>query len=186
MPENESEREATFEAVVNESARMVLTLALRITGDPNVAQDVSQDVFASVWSMFHRGGSPASWPAYLRTVTIRHALVQLKKRSRSSDERLDDVVDRAHPQPEESAELRELQRFVRDSLARLPKKQAMSFALVKLDGLSYRECAEVVGCSQDAARVHAHRAMLAVARMLGSYAPRKRTKAFGTGPGGVK
>ena len=186
MPDDKREREAAFEGVVRENAGRVLSLALRMTGDASAAQDVSQEVFASVWRAFGRGGAPASWPAYLHTATVRAALTFLRKRAPSSNAALDAVQDRAHPEPGASAELCELQSLVRDALAKLPEKQAMAFALVKLDGSSYRECAETVGCSEDAARVHAHRAMLAVARALHSYAPRARVAALDANAGGEK
>jgi RNA polymerase sigma factor (sigma-70 family) len=184
MPDDKREREAALEAVVRENAGRVLSLALRMTGDANAAQDVSQDVFASVWRAFRSGGGPASWPAYLHTATVRNALTYLTKRAPSSNAALDAVEDRPHRQPDASAELRELQGLVRAALAKLPDNQALTFALVKLEGLSYRECAEALGCSEDAARVHAHRAMLAVARELRSYAPHK--KAFDADAGGGK
>jgi len=188
MPEDKREREAAFAAVVRENAGRVLSLALRITGDANAAQDVSQDVFASVWRMFQRGGRPVSWPAYLHAATVRCALACLKVRAPSSSEDLDTIEDGAHPRPDESAQLRELQALVRDSLARLPETQSLAFALAKLDGLSYRECAQAMGCSEDAARVHAHRAMLAVAKTLRSYAPPMRVAAntLDRNAGGVK
>jgi len=40
---------------------------------------------------------------------------------------------------------------------------------VKIQGLSYRECAESLGCSESAARVHVHRAAHALAKMLNGH-----------------
>jgi len=173
MPDK-ADRKAAFSEIVSANAERVLSLALRITGDATLAQDISQDVFASAWHALGNRESVAAWPAYLRTATVRQALRYLRNRKPSSSEQLEAVVD-PRPSPERTAEFRELESRVRGCLASLPEKQALAFALVKLDGLSYRECAEALSCAEATARVHAHRAMIALARMLRGDKPPARS-----------
>ena len=48
-------------------------------------------------------------------------------------------------------------------------RQAEAFALSRIEGLGYERVAELLGCSQQTARVHLHRALKRLARELGDY-----------------
>ena len=157
---------AEFERLVQGDADRVLTLALRIVGDRSTAHDVSQEVFLSAWRTLSMGRPVANWPAYLRTSTVRESLRQMRLRSPSGHDRLLAVEDPARNSPQEAASRRELEDAIRRCLVKLSEKQALAFTLTKIEGLSYRECAESMGCSENAARVHVHRAAQALARLL--------------------
>jgi RNA polymerase sigma-70 factor (ECF subfamily) len=157
---------AEFERIVQGDADRVLTLALRIVGDRSTAHDVSQEVFLSAWRTLSRKHPVRNWPAYLRTVTVRESLRQMKLRTPSGHEGLDGIADSARNSPPQAASRRELEDAVRRCLVKLSEKQALAFTLTKIEGLSYRECAESMGCSENAVRVHVHRAAHALARLL--------------------
>ena len=61
----------------------------------------------------------------------------------------------------------ELAQAVGDALDKLPQAQALAFRLLKGDGLSVAEAAEVMGTSKGAVKLRAHRAYLALRALLG-------------------
>jgi len=172
MPGHErSEVLARFGELVREHADRVLGLALRLLGDMSAAEDVSQEVFLGVWRVFSRKGRGMNWAGYLRRATIRECVRLVRAGRHPSVEAPDSVADTRSSTPDEEASLRELEGKLRECLSRLPEKQAAAFVLAKVEGLSYRQCADMLGCSEEAARVHAHRAMNRLAEMLGTFAP---------------
>jgi RNA polymerase sigma-70 factor (ECF subfamily) len=60
----------------------------------------------------------------------------------------------------------ETEQKVRDAVARLTPTQREVFTLRVMEGLSYKEIADVAGTTEGAARVHYHNAMRAVKEFL--------------------
>jgi RNA polymerase sigma-70 factor (ECF subfamily) len=58
-------------------------------------------------------------------------------------------------------------REVERELARLPEAQRVAFELVKKDGLSMKEAAQVLGTTVTAIKLRAHRAYVALRAALG-------------------
>jgi RNA polymerase sigma-70 factor (ECF subfamily) len=158
-----------FEGVVREQAHGVLTLALRLTGDRHAAEDVSQEVFAALWRAFGGLNGDTNWRAYLYRATVRQAMRQVRRRP-PGQSGLESAQDAQARQPEPS----ELEDRIRQALARLPHKQSAAFTLVRLNGLSYAEAAGTIGCSEAAARVHVHRAGVALRRKLQGFLRRAK------------
>ena len=162
---------ADFEKIVRSHARAVLSLALRLVGDANDAQDISQEVFISVWRVFERGAAVRDWGGYLRTAAARASLRHVAARKPPGEDCPDAVEDRKSPSPEHRASLQEFQDEFRRCMTRLPERQALAFALVKIQGVSCRECAEAMNCSEEAVRFLVHRAVHSLARLLRRHAP---------------
>ena len=160
-----------FERLVRENAARVLATAQRVLGDADAAQDVSQEVFVAVWKAFERLDGGTNWPAYLRSAAVRRAVRELRRRKPENSAELDRLADSGTAA--DGASLGELQGALRRALARLPERQGCAFAMVKLDGLSYGECAKTMRCSEGAARVNVHTAMRKLAKMLKDHAPQR-------------
>ena len=76
-------REASaFEQIYRKFERPVFTLALRLTGEREEAQDVLQDTMLKLFDRIHdfRGDSPF-W-GWLRQIAVNEALMRLRKRGR--------------------------------------------------------------------------------------------------------
>jgi RNA polymerase sigma-70 factor (ECF subfamily) len=80
---------------------------------------------------------------------------------------IDESEHRASRIPEDEVASREMAALVDAQLARLPEPQRVAFALVKLDGLSHEEAAQVLGTSANAAKLRVSRACAAIRAALG-------------------
>jgi RNA polymerase sigma-70 factor (ECF subfamily) len=73
--------------------------------------------------------------------------------------------------PDELAMTKELAQRARDELGRMPESQRVAFMLVRDEGLSMEDAAEVLGTTPTAVKLRAHRAYEALRAALGNEAP---------------
>jgi len=167
----------------------VLNVALRTVRDAEMAKDVYQEVFLAIWRRWHRYNGDVNWPAYLYRATVRKALQIARQRAaRCAPARPSSSVSRAScPRfeggtpstqtpdgvttngPDNALQADELQQRLASALARLPRREAEAFVLLRLERLETAEVARIMGCSESTVRVHLHRAVLRLARELHEY-----------------
>lgn len=140
-------------ALYDRHARIVISLAQRILGDREGAEEVLQEVFFRVWRRADAyrpdRGEPVSW---LLSMTHNLAIDEMRKRQRrpsradsaSQDVLLAGIVD-GRPAVEEEAWRRVLRGTLAGALASLPLAQREAISLVYLNGLTQREVAAALG-----------------------------------------
>lgn len=162
----------SFEKLVNEHGRQVLTTATRVLRDVNLAHDVHQEVFLAVWRRWHRYNGDVNWPAYLYRVTVRKALQVARQRigrgapAGTSKGMPDRVTTNG---PDGAVQADELQQRLAAALGRLPRREADAFVLSRLERLETAEIAGIMGCAESTVRVHLHRAVAKLADDLHEY-----------------
>jgi RNA polymerase sigma-70 factor (ECF subfamily) len=122
----------------------VYALALRMTGDASMAEEISLDSFWQVWQQIERydptHGSLASW---LFTIARSRAIDRMRARGAAKRTLGEDVTVPPHGDtPDRAAELAERQRIVRDAMAQLPAAQRAALELAYYEGLSHSQIAE--------------------------------------------
>jgi len=149
-----SRDESALTEVYDQYASFVYGLALRVIGDPRVAEDVSQDVFVSVWerpeAFDPERGSLRTW---LGTLAHRRAVdyVRREEARRRRTER--DASRRVSvPDVEEIAVALVTAERVRDALDLLPDDQRRAIQLAYFGGKTYRQVAEVLGIPEGTAK----------------------------------
>jgi RNA polymerase sigma-70 factor (ECF subfamily) len=123
---------------------------------PQVAQEVTQDVFVDLFVALEKGTRVESEQRWLYAVAGR-AAVDYWRRERRSD-RVELELESApgvnlassEPSPEAQAGKLEEVRRVAAALARLPKEQRLCIQL-RMQGLRYREIARILGVSTSTA-----------------------------------
>jgi len=148
--------EAALGALVRRHADAVYRVALAIAGDPDVAQDVSQDAFLKAFRALGGFRGDAAFRTWLLTIAANAARGALRRQGRRKETELEAVPSIASDErgPDEATELSSESARARAALARLPEKQRLSVQLRVDEGLSFREIAEVVGSTEGAARVN--------------------------------
>jgi RNA polymerase sigma-70 factor (ECF subfamily) len=129
---------------------LTYTVALRITGDPQVAQEVVQDVFMRCW---HRAGSfepgRGRVHAWLIGITRNRSIDTLRgaqHHARERDVELPPGDYHAYASSGEGeVESVALQLSVADALQTLPEGQRRAIELVLSAGLTQREIADLLG-----------------------------------------
>ena len=156
-------RRAAFQEFVLPELAVMLRVARRLTGDAHRAEDLVQDALVRAYRALDRfdGRYPRAWlltilrNTHLNTVRRRRPdllddEVTQRLPGRGSTGRTDGVADDAFAE--------ELDDVVRGALGRLGRNQRAVIALVDLDGLSYREAAQILDIPVGTVMSRLHRA----------------------------
>lgn len=143
-------------ALVKRHADAVYRVALAIAGDPDLAQDVSQDAFVKAFRGLDGFRGDASFKTWLLTIAANAARGALRRRGRRRETDLESAPQLASEVrgPDQDTELHAEAARAREALARLPDKQRLSVQLRVDEGLSFREIADMIGSTEGAARVN--------------------------------
>jgi RNA polymerase sigma-70 factor (ECF subfamily) len=183
--------EAAFGELYDELAPRLLRFALRWTGSRSTAEDTVQQTLLQIHrarSRFVRGGAVLPW-AY---AIARRLLIDLgRRRAREAlrDEALRGPEESsAAPSPEEALHRRRVEAEARRELALLRPAWREAFELVKFEGLSVAEAAEVLGISRGMVKIRTHRATVALreamaGRLHGTAVPALRPTPGASRPG---
>ena len=158
-----------FDLLVDRYERRVYAVALRMTGNPEDARDVVQEVFLSAMRALRRFRGEAKLSTWFHRVTINAALDVGRKRSRRPVTALDAVPDRASddPGPDEAAEMAARAQAVHAALARISEDHRSVIVLHDLQGLDYAEVASALDVPVGTVKSRIHRARAELARLLG-------------------
>jgi RNA polymerase sigma-70 factor, ECF subfamily len=140
----------SFNELVRRYQKMAYNLAFRMLGDSQAAEDATQEAFFSAWKNIRRfkGGSFKAWIMQITANACRDQLRRLKRRPVVALESLPyDPPAVSTELPEDYAIRKETGEHVQRGLATLSYEQRMSVILCDIQGLSYEEVAEVMGCS---------------------------------------
>lgn len=130
--------------------RLVFSLAVRVVGDSETAEEITQDVFVQVWKKAQTYqpdlGRPVTW---LVSIARHRAIDMLRRRRVRPSERLDGLEEEDFPlktldedAPEHLSELSQSRERLQRALASLPEEQRRVLLLAYFEGLSHRELAE--------------------------------------------
>lgn len=157
--------EAAFAELYDELAPRLHRFALRWTRNRSAAEDAVQQTLLQIHVARHRfvrGGAVVPW-AY---AIARRLLIDLGRRRAREELRGDDARDLEEattaPSPEEALHQRRVEAEARRDLASLPAGWREAFELVKFEGLSVAEAAEVLGITQGMVKIRTHRATAAL------------------------
>ena len=145
-------RPEAVQALYRRHGGLVYGMALKIVGDPEAAEEVTQDVFQRVWEKAATYRSEkARVITWLMRITRNRSIDVLRRgTSRGSHEQgtWDDLAgmpDPAAADPGESAEYASRQAQVRVALGALPEDQRTALALAFFQGLTHQQIAERLG-----------------------------------------
>jgi RNA polymerase sigma-70 factor (ECF subfamily) len=136
--------ESALGAIYDRYGRLVYTIALRITGDREAAEEVMQDVFQAVWQgagSFQAGGSFAAW----LTGIARHRAIDLTRSRRYRARARESTLDEYATGGDTPAEALVLRTVVQEALQELPQPQRQAIELAYYGGLTHVEIAGRLG-----------------------------------------
>lgn len=147
----------------------VYGLALRVTGDVGAAEEISLDTFWQLWQHVDRfDGTQGSLQNWIFTIARSRAIDRVRARvarKRTTAEDPTDVTDVGRP--EDTAELGERRRLVRDAMEGLSAEQRTALALAYYEGLSHSQIAERLQEPLGTVKTRIRQAMITLRRTLG-------------------
>lgn len=167
----------------DETSVMVYSLALRMLGNEQDAEEVTLDVYNQVWrtaESFTAGrGSVTAW---LMTLARTRALDKLRAR-KSRQSKVEPIPEHFDPPaaattPEQDTLLAEQRRMVIWALQQLPHEQRHMLELAYFQGLSHSELAHLLGEPLGTVKTRIRLGMIKLRELLGiSSAPAQQGEA---------
>jgi RNA polymerase sigma-70 factor, ECF subfamily len=169
--------EYAYGTLVERYRDYVYTIAVRIVGGDEDAEDVAQEAFVRAYRALPRFRGDSKFSSWLYRIATNRALTHLKRRKRRAV-----TVDidagphvEAHALDDGSAEERspearirgeEFSRAVREAVAELPEQYRVVVTLFYLEERSYKEVAATLGIPMGTLKTHLHRARALLREVL--------------------
>ncbi len=137
-----------FAEIVEHYQAPIVRYLSRMTGDRDVAEDLAQDTFVQAFKGIFKTRSDLHFKAWLYRIATNNALQYHRRRrllsfvpftglESAEDSSLDSVPERI---------------TIQEALMAVPHRRRESLVLHFVEGLKYREIAEIVGASEEAVR----------------------------------
>jgi RNA polymerase sigma-70 factor, ECF subfamily len=154
-----------FERLYRENVGRVYGLCLRMTRDPAIAEDCTQETFINAWKALARFQTRSSLATWLHRIAVNVALAKRRKatvvlESTSDDE--DEVVE-SDWTLETPLEVNEIEA----AIERLPEGARDVLVLHAIYGYSHLETAEMLGVAEGTCKAQLHRARSLLRDKLG-------------------
>lgn len=145
-----------------EGWRWLVRRITRITRDPIDAEDVVQSALVRMLE-YRRANGVKNPEAFVARAAVNLAIDERRQRARRPEEGLDYITEAladGHPLQDEVLRTRERLARLKLGMSRLSPRTREVFLLHRLEGLKYREIAELLGITVSAVEKHVAKASL--------------------------
>ncbi|PMB40259.1 RNA polymerase subunit sigma [Fischerella thermalis CCMEE 5330] len=151
--------------------RLVYGLALKILANSQEAEDLTQEIFLTLWRKASSNPECRFFVRYLVTITRSRAIDKLRARTRQLklvEQWGQTMTNEATPQPTpvEQATFAERSGRIYDALAQLPEKQRQVIELAYNQGLSQSEIAQKIDIPLGTVKTCTRQGLLKLKRIL--------------------
>ncbi len=154
--------QSAFEQLVVRHQDLVFSLAFKLTGNKEMANDVAQEAFIRAWKAIDKFRGDSTFGTWIYRITVNSAWTLRKKAKKHNTLNIDDtyepvIIDEKRD-PELVAINSDLSSTLINALDKIPLDQRIIVELKNIEGRSHKEIADFLGISVTAAKVRLHRA----------------------------
>ena len=156
-----------MEQIVKRYEKQVYNTAFGIVGNREDAQDITQDVFLTIWNKIGQFKFRSKFSTWIYQIAKNQSLnlKNLKKRRQTDATEINDSqawVPVDERTPETTLLVYEQQKLLLRALDNLKEKHRTILVLREMEALSYDDISEVLGCSTGRVKSRLHEARLAL------------------------
>ena len=153
---------AAFEQLVIRHQELVFSLAYKLTGNREMANDVAQEAFIRAWKAIEKFRGDSTFSTWIYRITVNTAWTLRKKAKKHNTLNIDDtyepIVIDEKKDPELVAINSDLSSVLINALDKIPIEQRIIVELKNIEGRSHKEIADYLDISVTATKVRLHRA----------------------------
>jgi RNA polymerase sigma-70 factor (ECF subfamily) len=163
--------ERAFEHFIRKYQNMVFSLALRFLGNYQDAEDITQEIFITVFKQIESFRGESSMSTWLYRITVNHCKNRVKYLARRRVYKERDTSERVQLQnrssgfmaskpdePDQVLEAKEAETRIMQVMAELEEDHKTILLLRELENLSYAEIAEIMQLEEGTVKSKLHRA----------------------------
>ncbi|MEZ4400694.1 MAG: sigma-70 family RNA polymerase sigma factor [Kofleriaceae bacterium] len=169
--------ERAFRELMAEHRDRVFNLTFRMLGNRGEAEDVTQEVFISVFKTVDTFREEAKFSTWLYRVTVNHCKNRIKYLARRHDRSQDELdesagnVAAAGPpgpmkRPDRAVEGAQMEQVLQEAIASLDEDHRTVVVLREIEDLSIEEICEITGLPDGTVKSRLHRARLALRKKI--------------------
>lgn len=169
--------EDAFRKLFEHNHKRILHLAFQLSGNSQEAEDITQEVFLKVYQEIANFQATSSLFTWLYRITINLCLDKRRKRQRRDKyhaEALDSgstnfdktIFDPSNRVLEQNIWQDELQEMLQAALNKIKPKLRTVVVLKDIEGLSYEDVAQIVGCAEGTVSSRLNRGRKQLKRIL--------------------
>lgn len=144
--------EQIFEKLFREHYSLLCNYACKYIADSQVAEDIVQTFFISIWEKKHLSVTQETFLPYAYR-SIKNSCINYYKSESIKDDFIASLTEEWDQQLDEEEDFI-YQKEVQQALQKLPEKCKKVFLLKCITGLKYKEIAEVTGTSVNTVKYH--------------------------------
>src|ERR1700758_65235 len=175
--------EQAFEALFNRYKRRVYCLCLRMTRNPDQAEDLSQDAFLQLFRRISTFRGESAFSTWLHRLAVNVVLMHLRKKGLPEVSLEESMEPQQEDVPKKDIGARDnvlAGSIDRVNLGRaiesLPPGYRIIFVLHDVEGYEHNEIAEMMGCSIGNSKSQLHKARMKLRDLLKSSRAEKAAK----------
>ena len=154
-------------------SRLVYSIAYRILNSSEEAEDITQDVFLTLWRRNSYDPARGSLSSFLTTLTRSRAIDRLRSKNARLRvvQRLQGIVrsDSGSPSPLEQASIGERSQVIRTALSQLSESERQVLEIAYYEGLSQSEIAERLDIPLGTVKSRSRQGLLKLRQRLQDY-----------------
>lgn len=167
----------SFEELTRRYETKVHNLAMRLTRNPEDAEEVIQDVFVTVYRKISGFEGKSKFSSWLYRITVNAAFMKLRKKRQEQSVPFEDLAPNVQNKAvgfthtfgtfgDSRAVTTELKTVLEGAIGKLPEDYRAVFVLRDIDGLSNKEVGEILDLSIPAVKSRLHRSRLMLRKRL--------------------
>ena len=160
---------AAFEELYRRHFRRVYALCLRMTGKPEQAEDLTQDVFIQLFNKIGSFRGDSAFTTWLHRMTVNQVLMHFRKRSTKSEltaieEETPDQIVRGTENPDKMPVIDRI--ALENAVQQLPPGYRTVFILHDVEGYEHEEIAQMMGVAEGTSKSQLHKARLKLRNLI--------------------